>query len=94
MQDLNSCVVNNTEIKFVFNHVDAILAGSSAVLLSITGHSFSEDIFFLRIFVVKFYLEKFMTNTTSMQSINPHFKQILLKKNYAHLLNSFKVEKI
>ena len=78
MQDLNSCVVNNTEIKFVFNHVDAILAGSSAVLLSITGHSFSEDIFFLRIFVVKFYLEKFMTNTTSMQSINPHFKQILL----------------
>ena len=56
MQDLNLCLVNNTEIKFVFNHVDAILAGSSAVLLSITGYSFSADIFFLRIFVVKFYL--------------------------------------
>ena len=55
MQDLNSCVVNNTEIKFVFNHVDAILAGSSAVLLSITGYSFSDDILFFRVFAIKFY---------------------------------------
>ena len=47
MQDLNSCLVNNTEVKFVFTYVDAILAGSSAVLLSITGGFSSDDIFFL-----------------------------------------------
>ena len=61
MEDLNSCLVNNTEIKFVFNYVDAILAGSSAVLLSITGDSLSDDIFFLRIFVVKFGLSEIRT---------------------------------
>ena len=60
MQDLNLCIVNSTEIKFVFNNVDAILAGSSAVLLSITGYSFSDDIFFLGLFIVncfEFYVK-------------------------------------
>ena len=37
MQYLDMCYENGTEIEFVFNYVDAILAGSSATLLSITG---------------------------------------------------------
>ena len=71
MQDLNLCIVNNTEIKFIFNHFDAILAGSSAVLFA---HSLELSIVYL-VFTTILQVMSFhvLFSSTAVPICNPFY---------------------